>query len=176
MVQKMITRRSVERETNIRIVAISSMWTLLVSAALLYHGVPWIGPCLLVSLLLAAIVITKRDTWLPFLGTTVFPPGVLRASVPKVGMEMDVPVRGGAQRVVYWAATPGPTVRTPEAAYDDYSNSGVVDVVDGKATIVLQCPSNYYVKGRRLKKHVHYREVYADGLLGPVRMADVICS
>lgn len=172
----MINRQTIQRDTNIRIVGISSMWTVLVSAALLYHGVPWIGVCLLISLLVAGIVVTRRDTWLPFLGPTVFPPGVLRPSTPKVGMEMDVPTSKDAQRVVYWAAAPGPTVRTPEAAYGSYSNSGVVDVVDGKATIVLECPSTYYVKGRRLKKHVHYREVYADGLLGPVRMADVICS
>lgn len=152
------------------------MWIVLVCAALIYRGVPWIGLCLVSSLIVAGYLITRLETWLPFLGSTVFPPGVLRTSTPPSGMEMIIRTSKDAQRVVYWAASPGPTAMTPQEGYGKFTNSGVVDVVNGEATITLQCPASYYVKGRLLDKHVHFREVFPDGILGPVKVADVLCS
>ncbi len=171
-----MNRTTIERETKIRSLGISSMWTVLFFAALIHHGMPWIGICLVVSLCIAGVVVTRRDTWLPFLGPTVFPPGVLRTMTPTHGLEMTIATSRDAERIVYWASNPGPTAGTPEAAYGAFKNSGVVDVVDGHATIVIQCPGKYYVKGKMLNNHVHYREVFSGGLLGSVKMADVLCS
>jgi len=171
-----MNRQTIEHDTKFRSLAICSMWTVFVITAMIHHGMPWIGSCLVISVVFGLIFLLRRDTWLPFLGPTVFPPGVLNATTPPHGMEMSVYVSKDAERVIYWASNPGETVPTPDGAYGRYKNAGVVDVVDGHATMVLACPSQYYVKGKLLNRHVHYREHFPGGLLGPVKSKDVLCS
>ena len=122
-------------------------------------------------------LILDKTTFLPFLGETALPPSVLRVSTPtEATIDVTVKAPRRATHVVYWAAAPtGEIVPTPQAAYDGFANAGVVPVVNGTAVLALQCPSAYKVRGKNLKKHVHYRAVYPDGILGRVQTQHVAC-
>jgi hypothetical protein len=133
-------------------------------------------------------VALQRQTYLPFLGECALPP---TAIVPKtappteaagakvVSVQIKAP---GAQKLAWWAAEPqakGSNAKAamlrPKEAYNKFGNSGVVDVVNGAATIQLVCPQRYRVRTGVLRKHVHYREVYGNGLLSEVRTVYVDC-
>lgn len=123
---------------------------------------------------------TGRDAYLPFLGTTVMPTALLQPTpAPGNGPRVEIKVRPGVTRVVWWAASApsaSASILGPKAAYGDYSNSGVVAAKEGVASIVLkECPQEYTVRGKQLSKHVHYREVLEDGLLSPVKTAKLTC-
>ena len=42
--------------------------------------------------------------------------------------------------------------------------------------MTLDCPGSYYIRGAKLDKHVHFREIFDDGIIGPVKSADVVCG
>jgi len=96
--------------------------------------------------------------------------------MPKThGIRVDVSVDPSTTKVIYWAAKHGGG-RTPQEAYGAFENSGSALVQDGKATLTVECPGQYYVRGKMLKNHVHYREVFDNGIIGPVKKADVLCG
>ena len=116
-----------------------------------------------------------RDTYLPFLGPTVFPCAVLNAQVPEnADFTIQVSVEPGV-KVVYWAAEPANKdlqfVTNWRNAYLDYKNAGVA-VADamGKATLKVRKPQPYTVpmKGE-LTPHIHYRICNGSGWIGHVR-------
>lgn len=124
-------------------------------------------------------ILMDKTTFLPFLGETVLPPSVLRVATPTEST-IDVTVKAPrrATHVVYWAAaSKGDIIPTPQAAYDGFSNAGVVAVVNGTAVLPLQCPAAYKVpmRNKTLPKHVHYRAVYPDGFLGRVQTQNIMC-
>jgi hypothetical protein len=122
-------------------------------------------------------LILDKTTFLPFLGETALPPSVLRVATPtEATIDVTVKAPRRATHVVYWAAaSTGEIVPTPQAAYDGFANAGVVPVVNGTAVLPLQCPAPYKVRGKTLKKHVHYRAVYPDGILGRVQTQNILC-
>lgn len=122
-------------------------------------------------------LIVDKTTFLPFLGETALPPSVLKLSTPgEATIQVTVKAPRRATHVVYWAAaSTGEIVPTPQAAYEGFSNAGVVPVVNGTAVLALQCPSGYKVRNKTLKKHVHYRAVYPDGILGRVQTQNILC-
>jgi len=126
----------------------------------------------------------KRDSYLSFLGWMAFPVSLLKVSQPaNSNVQVDVNVKPGVVKVLYWAANPakhdGTVVETPQEAYKNTENVGVAQVLDGKATLHFLCPSQYKVGSsllkRTLKKHVHYRMAYANGWLSDVHTLDVHC-
>jgi len=171
----MTSRQELTRVTWIRMCVISTMWTTLCLVTAANHRVPYLGAALVLAIVLATFIATRRDTWLPFLGASAFPGGLLKPTNPRGSLRMTVDVSTNAKRVVYWAAKPGGG-STPGDAYGDHANGGVVDVVDGVATLTLDCPGSYYIRGAKLDKHVHFREIFDDGIIGPVKSADVVCG
>jgi uncharacterized membrane protein YuzA (DUF378 family) len=115
-----------------------------------------------------------RDTYLPFLGPTVMPCGVLQTVTPEgADYELRVFVKPGA-KVLYWAAEPEnkdlQVLQDWRQAYLTYRNAGVtVADENGYASLRVRSPQDYTVpmKGT-LSKHIHYRVCHGDGFMGRV--------
>jgi hypothetical protein len=115
-----------------------------------------------------------RDSYLPFLGSTVVPCDVLQAHTPEgADAEVGVLVAPGA-KVLYWAAEPDNEelahVQDWKQAYLGFRNAGVaVANSDGKASLRVRKPQGYTVplKGE-LAPHVHYRVCDGSNQLGRV--------
>jgi hypothetical protein len=119
------------------------------------------------------LILTPSHTFLTFLDRTVLPPSILLLSEQKdtnVEIKIDAP---GAIKVVYWAAKEddGKVIMDPQDAYGDFENVGISAVKKDRAILKLKCPTSYKVmKGRKqLPKHVHFRLIYANGVLSEVR-------
>jgi len=118
----------------------------------------------------------SRDSYLPFLGSSVMPCSLLNPQEPKgSNYEVQVSLRPGS-KVLYWAAEPndvsGNELNNWDMAYKDYSNSGVAISDDsGKATLRIRgAPQSYKIpfKGK-LKPHLHFRICKSNGFMGPVQ-------
>ena len=120
-----------------------------------------------------------RDTYLPFLGTTVMPCSLVEARTPEgADFEAKVLAKPGA-KVLYWAAEHAnkdlQTVQDYKHAYLAFRNAGVaIADSDGTATLKVRKPQPYTVplKGE-LEAHIHYRVCYGDGFLGRVETVGV---
>jgi uncharacterized membrane protein YuzA (DUF378 family) len=114
-----------------------------------------------------------RDTYLPFLGTTVFPTGILQETSPKNSdNQFKINIKPNTQ-IIYWAAKPSSStpVSNPWKAYDTYENAGITTSdKNGLATINIETPAAYKIpSGITLKKHIHYRTVTEAGLLSNIK-------
>jgi len=116
-----------------------------------------------------------RDTYLPFLGTSVMPCSLLNPQVPtEADFEFQLALRPGS-KVLYWAAEPAnhelQFVQNWKKAYRDFKNAGVT-VADhtGNASLKVRKPQSYSVpfKGE-LQPHIHYRVCEDLGMMGPVQ-------
>ena len=130
---------------------------------------------------MAAWLLTRRDTYLPFLGHAAVPPSLIKDRfIPQnanVEAVIEVDVADGT-RVLYWGAKPSEEVKpNPWRAYDDWSNAGVALVKDKRAVVIFHCPGEYEVSMRgKLERHIHYRTCAGvAGVLGPVKTAYVKC-
>jgi hypothetical protein len=134
---------------------------------------------------LAAIYLSrKRNFYLPFLGDTILPPSLLKNLDNKnanISVTVDAP---NADMVIYWAAEPLPEKQTDGSkfaydAYDKYTNSGIAEVISGKAVLNVACPQTYWVKKwgikKTLPKHLHYRLVYSTGWVSEVKTVNLLC-
>lgn len=116
----------------------------------------------------------SRDTYLPFLGKTVFPCSLLKDSVPEgADLSVQVKVRPGA-KVIFWASEPANKdlheLQDWRKAYMEFKNAGVTTAdATGIATLSVRTPQSYTVpmKGA-LDAHIHYRECVSDGMVGRV--------
>ena len=120
----------------------------------------------------AIFIAFNRDTWLPFLGKSVFPSIFVPLKKIEGNTTITVNVKPNV-KVAYWASKPSLKEDQPvKLAYDDYSNSGVVmSDNNGVAIISINKGPGYYVpSGNYIKSHVHYRELSDDyAMMGPVR-------
>ncbi len=138
--------------------------------------VPYAAVIIYAMFALSALYLAfDRTTWLPFLGESVLPGSLVPIKAHSGNTHVEVHVRPGA-KVAYWAAKPSSDVKAVDAAYDDYSNGGVVMADDkGVAVLTFDKGGEYVVpSGKQLMSHVHYREfgdVY--GMVGPVQTAFV---
>lgn len=146
-----------------------------------FDGTSGWGNALLGAAVISALVLaTSRTTWLPFLGPSVFPLPAVRQSVPEnPELTVQVPISPEAVAVVYWAAEGGDDkgAADPASAYGSFANSGAI-MTSGAATVTLplKCPRRYKVgSGKKLPRHVHYREVYASGVLGEIKTWKTKC-
>ncbi len=119
------------------------------------------------------VAFTPSHTFLTFLDKTVLPPSLLLLSEQantNAEVKVDAP---GAIKVVYWAAQEekNKVIEDPYEAYGSYENIGIAAVKDNSATLKLKCPSKYKVGKPKmtLPRHVHFRLVYANGVLSEVR-------
>lgn len=123
--------------------------------------------------LAALFLFFRRDTYLPFLGTTVFPSGALMEKVPQ-GASQEISIRTipGAH-VVYWAAEParGDALGDYKVAYGKYENAGVA-IADAQGDVRMKIrgpPRSYSVPWKgELSPHIHFRIVKPDGWAGRV--------
>ena len=121
----------------------------------------------------AVILASQKSTWLPFLGPSVLPNTIVPLKTPinynKVGTINTKP----NTKVAYWSSLPNKTNDIPFVidAYGDYSNAGVVMSDDnGVALLPILEGTNYYVpSGREIQKHIHWRLLHDNGMMGPVR-------
>ena len=128
---------------------------------LLNTNIPFKEYTILFAGLCALLFISKRDNWLPFLGQTVFPKGLLKDSSPttfnkQVTLNVGIP----NAKVVYWASNDTKNETTPVFdAYGDFSNAGVaISNSNGDATLKVRKSTGYIVpNGKHIKRHVHYR-------------------
>lgn len=114
-------------------------------------------------------LVNCRTTWLPFLGPTAFPIGVLRRPRAPYGSSVQVTVKAPSDAIsaVFWASEK--TSTDPFTAYGSYENSGVAEVVDGVAIFRVRTPQPYSVHGKVIPPHVHYRWITKSGMLSGVR-------
>lgn len=137
----------------------------------------------LLAILVLIIVIylaLHRDTFLPFLGETVFPYTLVKDTIHGSGsvsktIYVDVP---DGTKVAYWAAMPGNKIEpNPHIAYNQYKNSGVTTVKNGQATMSVDCPATYRVPryNEQLLKHIHYRIIHTNGMISEVHTVKVNC-
>ena len=112
-----------------------------------------------------------RDTYLPFLGETVFPSSVLKEQTPAGATKrLQIKLKPHT-KIIYWASEPGDNInmKSFNLAYDKYENAGVtISNNEGIATIKIRQPQSYTVPLKTLSPHVHYRVVTESGFLGPV--------
>ena len=121
----------------------------------------------------AVILASQKSTWLPFLGSSVLPASLVPLKTPLNNNQVVSINTKPNTKVAYWSTLPQTTNKLPFVidAYGDYSNSGVV-MSDNKGVALLPMleGSGYYVpSGKSLKKHVHWRLIHENGMMGPVR-------
>lgn len=121
----------------------------------------------------AVFLFFRRDTYLPFLGPTIFPVGALAAKQPQ-GATQEITVRTIPNaKVVYWASEPsrGDPLGDYKEAYGAYENAGVaIADAQGDAKLKVRGPPRAYtvpLKGE-LKSHIHFRIVKENGWAGRV--------
>ena len=113
----------------------------------------------------------RKDTWLPFLGWTVFPSSLLEIKNPEnFNTKINILTKPNS-KIIYWAATgknhPNQDVYT---AYGNLKNSGVTVSDDkGNAELHILEGDGYIVpSGQKISKHIHYRVVESNTILGDV--------
>jgi uncharacterized membrane protein YuzA (DUF378 family) len=137
-------------------------------------GLPVLSKIIYITVGVAALYLAfDRDTYLPFLGETVYPCTGLADKVPdEATVSVSVKVPAGS-KVVYWASEHSKDMDiapNPWVAYMNYENSGVVTAnADGLALLKVREPIGYKVpSGRTLQKHIHYRYCRIPGILSRV--------
>lgn len=129
---------------------------------------------------------TNRNFYLPFLGESIIVPSLLTQKELLPNSNVTVEVDGeGAESVMYWASMPinitseSKNLNKWDVAYDHFENSGLVKVINGKATLRFACPQKYWVDkfgmNKIIDKHVHYKLIYADGWTSEVKTINVNC-
>ncbi|NBU34005.1 hypothetical protein EB118_03545 [bacterium] len=120
---------------------------------------------------------SQRDFYLPFLGSAVYPYNLVKTTIPKdAHLKVVIHCDTDATKVVYWGANEGAVpFKDPQSAYKDTPNVGVAEVSDGSALLEFMCPQRYNVRGKLLDRHIHYRMVHDNGMLGPVKTLKVNC-
>jgi uncharacterized membrane protein YuzA (DUF378 family) len=126
-------------------------------------------------------IMFRRDTYLPFLGSTLAPCSVLQNKEPPGATKSVSVVITPNTKVLYWAAEPGTDdklkhIKSWKEAYGQYENAGVTTSNgEGVAVFKVRDPQSYKVpfKGK-LDSHIHYRVCGDDaGFMGAVRTVSV---
>ena len=128
----------------------------------------------LLILIASIMVIIKRETWLPFLGTSVLPESLIPLKIPlNANTNITVKTKPNS-KIAYWSTLPGKDDDKIDVitAYGDYSNSGVtMSDKNGIAILPIQIGTGYIVpNGRHIQRHLHYRVVGMPyGLIGKIK-------
>ena len=112
----------------------------------------------------AVVLLSQRDTYLPFLGRSVMPQPLTEykpSGKLKTKVITNLPLN---VKVIYWAAhSANKVIDNPYDAYGDYSNQGVTKTdKNGKAILQFLVPSPY--KGA----FTHYRCWTSSGMASRV--------
>lgn len=117
--------------------------------------------------------ICDRDFFLPFLGDTVFPQGLLKnKNVYNYDLTVELKNLPPTTKVIYWASMPRKNdgLVMPWKAYQKYENSGITQTTkQGTAILKIMKPQGYKTPfGKVLKPHVHYRYFLTNGMMSRV--------
>ena len=128
----------------------------------------------LLILIASIMVIVKRETWLPFLGTSVLPDSLIPLKIPQNSNTKITVKTKPNSKIAYWSTLPGKENKITDVitAYGDYSNSGVViSDNNGIAILPIQIGTGYIVPGgKHIERHLHYRVVGMPfGLIGKIK-------
>lgn len=167
---------------------------LLSSVSWLYIGIMhddlsiWLRVVMIVVGIFAILLMSQRDIYLPFLGETAFPMGIIEPTKNKGSVHFTLEKLPPDSKVVYWAAIPKSKGQIDtkgwKEAYNGFVNGGVATSdKNGKAILTLDCPQSYEV-GRLgfkhiLPKHVHYRyQLNGDksGLMSRIMTEKISCE
>ncbi len=116
-------------------------------------------------------VMFNRDTYLPFLGESVFPCSVLSDQVPPGATRaVTLKVKPNA-KVMYWATEPGEGSGDWRQAYRGFENAGVATSnMAGMVTLKVREPQGYSVPWRgQLAPHIHFRVCDKNGFIGRIK-------
>lgn len=122
--------------------------------------------------MVALVLVMDRDYFLPFLGDTVFPSGLLTNTVPSGATETVCVYVKPNTKVVYWASEPNEdTDIMPWTAYKKYTNSGVATSdANGKVCMSIRKPNGYKTPfGQKLQPHIHYRCALSGGMFSSIQ-------
>jgi hypothetical protein len=180
-------KNELKQKVLMRTTAASSISSLLLTLTVMvvimnkpFQRNTWTATMIVFALIAGVYLGMDKTLYLPFLSETVIPPSLLKDGTPKeatMSLTLDN-APSGATKCMYWASKLSESIENdPWKAYDTYQNSGVVDVQDGMATLILDCPARYRVPRKRdpLPKHVHYRWVFPSGLVSEVKTQNVSC-
>ena len=129
----------------------------------------WLRVLYVIFALSGLFVVMERDYYLPFLGDTVFPDGILGTTVTPTGANIQHTLTNLPKhtKIVYWAAEPCELTETcgvermPWEAYSDYTNAGTaMSDSNGTARVSIRGkPQRYNVpyKSKLILPHIHYR-------------------
>ena len=116
---------------------------------------------------------SKRSSWLPFLGNTVFPSSLVPFVQPaKPDTTVSIKTMPNV-KIAYWAALNKGDTTDVKSAYGNYENSGVVmSDASGNAILPIITGTGYTIpSGVVLPRHVHYRIVNHpsyNGMMGKI--------
>jgi hypothetical protein len=135
---------------------------------------------LLIGLMtLYVLTLHYRKLYLSFLEETVMPPSVFNNKINKYNdKKITINLEEG-KKVIYWSAKSDKNnqiMKNWKDAYDTYDNSGIVDIIGGKAELTYSTPVQYRVGNfnRLLPRHLHYRILYEDGVLSKIYTINLI--
>ena len=121
------------------------------------------------------IILSDRNTWLPFLEESILPCSVINKQ-PPTDATLDITIKTTPNtKIVYWASNPSNIELDVDKAYGDFSNSGTtISDENGNAICKIRPPSGYKLpNGSSLSPHLHYRECPTqndiNGMLGAVK-------
>lgn len=120
-----------------------------------------------------------RRLYLSFLEETVMPPNIFENRINKNNDKKILINLKEGKKVIYWLAKPDKNnkiIKNWQDAYDNYDNSGIVDIIDGKAELTYSTPVRYRVGkfNNLLPRHLHYRILYNDGVLSRIHTINLI--
>lgn len=145
-----------------------------------YVGQQWLQACYVMFGLSGLYVCTDRDYYLPFLGDTVIPDGLLQPHVKPMSANLQKKLKNlpPYTKVMYWSAEPCEVTETcgvekmPWEAYGDYTNAGIATTdANGDAMIHIRGkPQSYNVpyKSEVIMPHVHYRYKKNNGMYSKI--------
>lgn len=132
-----------------------------------------------IFILSGTMTVMDREYYLPFLGDTVIPTGLLPSeSIPNgANMEVEMTITPNT-KILYWASEPCENTLTcgkERMAWEAYGNltNGGTATSDDKGYVrflVRGKPQDYNVPYKKdvIKPHIHYREFKGNGMLGKI--------
>jgi uncharacterized membrane protein YuzA (DUF378 family) len=143
----------------------------------IFASLKTLGMVLYIIIGLSALYnVFSRDYYLPFLGDSAHPCGILTEKTPDGANAQVVITTRPYTSVLYWASEPNDQiVENPWLAYGSNKNAGVATSdAHGKAVLRVRSPSKYKVpSGRTLQPHIHYRVCIGNGMLSKIKTVNV---
>ena len=126
----------------------------------------------------SAILLNRRDVFLPFLGDTVIPHSILPDNLTPENADVQKIINITPNtKILYWAAESNDmTLDNPWEAYGNYTNIGTtISDETGDAILSVRYPASYKkpYKSSVLQPHIHYRYVLNPGMMSRIETVQI---